>query len=75
MSDTADMKPAELLRRLNRLATRRGMQIEVSEGGSHTKVKLDERRTVIGRHPTDLKPGTFQGILKQLGLTPADLED
>ncbi len=69
------MKPAELLRRLNRLATRRGVQIEVAEGRNHTKVRLGERRTVIGRHPTDLNPRTFQGILKQLGLTLADLED
>jgi predicted RNA binding protein YcfA (HicA-like mRNA interferase family) len=30
---------------------------------------------VIGCHPADLKSGTFRGILKQLGLTPADLED
>jgi predicted RNA binding protein YcfA (HicA-like mRNA interferase family) len=69
------MKPADLLRRLNRLATRRGSEITVKEGGNHTKVSLDGRRTVIGRHPDDLQPGTLRAILKQLGLTPDDLKD
>jgi mRNA interferase HicA len=69
------MKPAELLRRLSRLATRRGLAIEVKEGGNHTVVRFDGKRTVIGRHPADLKTGTFRAILKQLGISPADLED
>jgi hypothetical protein len=69
------MKPADLLRRINRFATRRGVLIAVSEGGNHTKVQLGDRRAVLPRHPKDLKPGTFHAILKQLGLTAADLED
>jgi len=69
------MKPAELLRALNRLATRREWPLTVQEGGNHTKVVLNGRRTVVPRHPGDLKLGTFRAILKQLGVTPADLED
>lgn len=69
------MKPAELLRRLNRLATRRGVAFETREGGNHTVVRLGDRRTVIGRHAADLKTGTLRGILKQLGITPVELED
>ena len=69
------MKPADLLRRINRLASRRGWQIEVSEGGNHTKVRLNGLGTVLPRHGRDLKTGTFRGILKQIGLTPSDLED
>jgi predicted RNA binding protein YcfA (HicA-like mRNA interferase family) len=68
------MKPADLLRRLNRLATRRGWQIELTEGGGHTKVRLNGRRSTVPRHAADLKTGTFRGILKQLGLTDGDLE-
>ena len=30
---------------------------------------------MIGRHSGDLKTGTFRGILKQLDLTPSDLEN
>ncbi len=69
------MKPTELLRRLRRLAARRGWEIEISEGGNHTKVTLNNRRSVIGRHATDLKAGTFHAILRQLGLRPEDLEN
>jgi len=68
------MKRGELLRNLRRLARRRGWEITVSEGKRHTKVRLRGRRTEIGRHATDIKTGTLRGILKQLGITPEDLE-
>jgi len=69
------MKPADLLRRLRRLARRRGWDIAEAEGGNHIKLTIDGRRTVIGRHSADLKTGTLHGILKQLDLKPSDLED
>ena len=69
------MKPAELLRRLRRLASRRGLSLEISQGGRHAKVVLGSRRTVVGRHAADLKAGTLHGILKQLGLRPEDIEE
>lgn len=68
------MKPAELLRRLRRLAARRDLVFEISEGKNHTKVTLAGRRSVIGRHPADLKTGTLHAILKQLGLKPELIE-
>lgn len=68
------MKAADLLRRLRRLATRRGWEIEVTEGGGHTRVRLNGRGTTVPRHPGDLKTGTFRAILKQLGLTDTDME-
>ena len=68
------MRAADLLRRLHRLATKRGWEIDVAEGGSHTRIRLDGRGTTVPRHPGDLKIGTFRAILKQLGLTDADLE-
>lgn len=75
MSDSVLLKPADLLGRLRRLATKRGLDIIEAEGGIHTKVTLNGRRTVIGRHPADLKTGTLRGILKQLDLKPSDLEE
>ena len=69
------MKPPELLRRLRRLAARRGLDLEMSQGGNHTKVVLGGRRTVVGRHAADLKTGTLHGILRQLGLTIEDIEE
>lgn len=68
------MKPADLLRRLNRLATRRGWEIVITEGGGHTKLRLNGRRSTVPRHAADLKTGTLRAILKQLGLTEKDLE-
>ena len=68
------MRAADLPRRLHRLATKRGWEIVVTEGGSHTRVRLHGRGTTVPRHPGDLKIGTFRAILKQLGLTDADLE-
>lgn len=69
------MKPAELLRRLRRFAARRGLELEISEGKNHTKVSLAGRRSVVGRHSTDLKTGTLHGILKQLELKPEEIEE
>ena len=69
------MKPAELLRRLRRLATRRGLEFELSQGKNHTKVTLAGHRSVIGRHAADLKTGTLHGILRQLGLELHDIEE
>jgi mRNA interferase HicA len=69
------MKPAELLRRLRRLAARRDLDFVTSEGRNHTKVRLAGRRSVVGRHIVDLKTGTLHGILKQLGVSPEDIEE
>jgi mRNA interferase HicA len=68
------MKPAELLRRLRRLAARRDLDFEISEGKNHTKITFAGRRSVIGRHSADLKTGTLHAILKQLGLEPEEIE-
>ena len=69
------MRPTQLLRRLRRLAAKRGLDFATSQGKNHTKVTLGARRSVVGRHSTDLKTGTFQGVLKQLGVTTEDLEE
>ena len=68
------MKPAELVRHLRRLATRRGWAIEAREGGSHTRITLNGSQTTVPRHAKDLGTGLFQAIRKQLGLSPDDLE-
>jgi mRNA interferase HicA len=39
------------------------------ERANHTKVSLNGKETVLPRHPgKELKKGTMEGILKQLGL-------
>jgi len=40
-----------------------------SEGANHWKVTLNGHQTVVPRHPSkELRKGTHQAILKQLGL-------
>ncbi|MBX9698128.1 MAG: type II toxin-antitoxin system HicA family toxin [Acetobacteraceae bacterium] len=69
------MRSADLLRRLRRLATRRGWSLEITEGGRHTRVRLQGRFAPVPRHAADLPSGTLRAILRQLGITAADLED
>jgi predicted RNA binding protein YcfA (HicA-like mRNA interferase family) len=75
MPDWFLVKSADLLRRLSRLATKRGQEIMETQGsGSHLKVRLNSKTTVIATHRTDLPTGTFRKVLKDLGLTTEDLE-
>lgn len=42
---------------------------QFTEGTNHTKVTLNGKQSVMPRHPSkELKEGTRQAILKQLGL-------
>ena len=68
------MTPDEFLRRLRRLARRRDLELFEEPGeGSHLKIRLGSRRTVVPMHKRDLPTGTWRAILKQLELTPEDL--
>ena len=69
------MKPADLLRRLGRLASKRRWAFEVVEGGRHTKVWLNGRFGSVPRHAADLPAGTLRSILRMLGITQSDLEE
>jgi predicted RNA binding protein YcfA (HicA-like mRNA interferase family) len=70
------MRASELLRRLKRRASRFGIEHEETSGkGSHLKLRHGDERTVIPMHSGDLPTGTYRSILRQLGLTEADLED
>ncbi len=66
------MTGGELIRKLRRL----GAIVDPSHGkGSHQAVLLRGRKTFVPVHSKrDLAPGTFRAILKQLDLTPKDLE-
>jgi mRNA interferase HicA len=64
------MKPAELMR----ILARKGARFAPGNG-SHMKAYLNGRMSPIPVHNKDLKTGTFHAILKQLGLSKADLEE
>jgi mRNA interferase HicA len=68
------MTSAELIRKLRKLARSRGVDIiEESGKGSHLKVKLGDKRTIVPLHGSDLKKGTLNGILKDLEIKEEDL--
>jgi len=65
-----------LLRKLRRLATRRGWAITTRPGkGAHVVVTLNGKRTVVSQHRSELATGTLRAILKQLEISEADLEE
>ena len=68
----------ELIRRLRRLARRRGLAFEVARErgkGGHWSVRFGENWQPIPQSKgRDLKPGTLQAILREFGLRLRDLE-
>ncbi|MFA6016165.1 MAG: type II toxin-antitoxin system HicA family toxin [Gallionellaceae bacterium] len=50
-----------------RWLTKQGATFQAAKG-SHFKIFLNGKQSVIPMHSTDLKTGTVEGIKKQLGL-------
>jgi len=68
------VKSAELLRKLKRVARRRGESLTAEPGkGSHMKVSLGPGHTVIPMHGTEIGVGLLKAILRDLGLREEDL--
>jgi mRNA interferase HicA len=69
------MTAMELLRILRRRATRLGVDhSELPAKGGHLVVRHGGRTTTVPMHRGDMPTGTFRAILRQLGLSNADLE-
>jgi mRNA interferase HicA len=60
------MKRRELLKRLEAAAKDRGEVLEQTEGGSHTKVRIGDKTSVVPRH-SEINEITAKAILKQMG--------
>ena len=58
-------KPEEVLRKLKRI----GFEEEPGKGSHRIVLHPDGRRTVIPFHRKELKKGTYQKILKDIGLS------
>lgn len=61
------MKRTELLKEIRAFAKTNGLDITETEGGRHTKVVVDGRRTVVARHG-EINDHTVTKIRKQLGM-------
>jgi mRNA interferase HicA len=78
LSDTGVVKGAELVRRLRKVGRLRGVVVGfVPERGkgSHGTLYFGERFTIVRNLKGELKTGTLHAMLKQLGLTPQDLNE
>ena len=68
------MKSAELMRKLSKAAKARGIHFTAVPGnGSHFKITLGDRCTIIPHHNKELGHGLLRAILRDLGLREDDL--
>jgi len=66
----------ELLRRLRRLGSERGIIVRFAEErgkGSHGTLYYGERATVLKDRRVEIAPGLLHAMLRQLGLSERDL--
>jgi mRNA interferase HicA len=67
----------ELLRKLRRLARRRGVQFKLDAAGGkggHGLIVFDRRRTTLrSSRQKEIPTGALRGMLSDLGLAPKDL--
>jgi len=71
------MTGAEFIRRVRRIGRERGLAVEFDERrgkGSHGTLYFADRATVVKDRKKELGAGLLNDMLKQLGLTRADLK-
>ena len=61
------MKRRDLMKTLRQHAKDLDVDMVETEGGSHTKVVIGDRRTVVPRH-SEINEITAKSILKQIGV-------
>lgn len=70
------MKSAELLRKLKKVAKRRGVALTITPAkGSHRKLYFGIAQTVVPVHHSELKTGLLKAILKDLGIDERELHE
>jgi mRNA interferase HicA len=76
MSEDVRMKGSEFIRKIKKLAKKRGIEAYVDKKrgkGSHVTLYFGDRLTIV-RNPSDeLKTGTLKAMLKQLDLKENDI--
>lgn len=71
------MKGSEFIRRIQAHAKASGLACRVDEKrgkGSHVTLYLGDKLTIVRNPKDELKTGTLHAMLRQLGLTPDDLQ-
>ena len=70
------MKGHEFIRRVLKLAKRRNIVAKVDQKrgkGSHVTLHYGDQHTVVRNPKDELKTGTFNAMLKQLGLSKDEI--
>ena len=70
------MKGNEFIKRALRLAKQRGVAAKVDRKrgkGSHVSLYFDGKHTIVRNPKDELKTGTFNAMLKQLGLSKNEI--
>ncbi len=70
------MKGSEFLKKIKKLGREQGVEVflESRRGkGSHSTLFYGERFTIIRNLKDELKTGTYQAMLKQLGIDEHDI--
>lgn len=72
------MKGIDFIRKIKALSKLRGCPCRVDKKrgkGSHVTLYFGNKRTIVRNPKDELKKGTFNAMLKQLGLTLQDIQD
>ena len=67
----------ELLRRLRKLGSKRGVAVRLDElkgKGSHAALYFGSRRTTLKDRRKEIGTGLLRAMLRQLGIGPRDLD-
>ena len=68
------MKSAEFLRKIKKAAKVRGVEFEIFPAkGSHHKIRVGNKTSILPMHAKELPTGTYRKILKDLDLTEEEL--
>ena len=71
------MKGSEFLRRLKKLGKEKGIKVKLIEErgkGSHCTLEYGDHFTIIRNLKDELKTGTYNAMLKQLGISKKEFE-
>ncbi|MBA2653945.1 MAG: type II toxin-antitoxin system HicA family toxin [Gammaproteobacteria bacterium] len=70
------MKGSEFLKKIKKLGKEKGIKVELVQRrgkGSHSTLLYGERFTIIRNLKDELKTGTYNAMLQQLGIDKDDL--
>ena len=70
------MKGSEFLKKIKMLGKEKGITVSLIEArgkGSHSTIVYGDRFTIIRNLKDELKTGTFNAMLKQLGINKKEL--